>query len=49
MLLHFGAVDYAASVFVNGKLAKQHEGGYTSFLIDITDLLMNSTTAENTL
>jgi beta-galactosidase/beta-glucuronidase len=38
-LLRFGAVDYAARVWVNGKLAAVHEGGHTPFSADITDLL----------
>ncbi len=38
-LLHFGAVDYAAQVFVNGQKAGAHEGGYLPFEIDITALL----------
>jgi len=38
-ILHLGAVDYLASVFVNGQLAVTHEGGYTPFQADITDLL----------
>lgn len=38
-LLHFGAVDYAASVWVNGALAGRHEGGHTPFSFDITELL----------
>jgi len=37
--LHFGAVDYAATVWVNGKLAGRHTGGYSSFGFDITALL----------
>lgn len=37
--LHFGAVDYTATVWVNGKKAVSHEGGYTPFTADITDLL----------
>ena len=36
--LHFGAVDYKASVFINGVLAGVHEGGYSSFCFDITSL-----------
>ena len=40
LLLHFGAVDWAATVWVNGALAGCHEGGYTPFSIDITDLLV---------
>ncbi len=39
LLLHFGAVDYQAEVYLNGKLAVSHEGGYTPFHADVTDLL----------
>ncbi|HEV2846245.1 MAG TPA: glycoside hydrolase family 2 TIM barrel-domain containing protein [Thermoanaerobaculia bacterium] len=39
LLLHFGAVDWAASVWINGCLAACHEGGYTPFTVDLTDLL----------
>ncbi len=39
LVLHFGAVDYAATVWVNGSIAGKHEGGYTPFAIDITDLV----------
>jgi beta-galactosidase/beta-glucuronidase len=39
LLLHFGAVDYAAKVWVNGALVVTHEGGYTPFTADITDFL----------
>ncbi|PJN88552.1 glycoside hydrolase family 2 protein [Bacillus sp. mrc49] len=38
-ILHFGAVDYEASVFINGKLVGRHEGGHTSFSFDITPYL----------
>jgi len=41
MILHFGAVDYAATVWVNGIFATKHEGGYTPFRVDITDQLKN--------
>ncbi|MBQ3888723.1 MAG: beta-galactosidase [Clostridia bacterium] len=34
----FGAVDFHARVFVNGELAGEHYGGYTSFRIEITAL-----------
>lgn len=36
-VLHFGAVDYAASVWVNGVCVGWHEGGYTPFHFDITE------------
>jgi len=39
LLLHFGAVDWRAEVFVNGKPAGTHEGGYDPFTFDITDAL----------
>jgi len=35
-ILHFGAVDYFARVWVNGQLVTEHEGGHTSFSADIT-------------
>lgn len=38
-VLHFGAVDYFAKVFINGKLAGTHKGGYVSFEFDITEFL----------
>ena len=38
ILLHFGAVDTIATVFINGKEIAHHEGGYLPFSIDITDL-----------
>lgn len=37
--LNFGAVDYEATVFVNGIQVGHHEGGYTAFTIDITPAL----------
>lgn len=39
ILLHFGAVDYHAIVFVNGTKVGEHRGGYTSFTFDITSAL----------
>lgn len=39
VLLHFGAVDYQAEVWVNGQSVGQHEGGYDSFSFDITEAL----------
>jgi beta-galactosidase/beta-glucuronidase len=42
LLLHFGAVDYRASVWVNGDLVAIHEGGHTPFSADITASLKPS-------
>ncbi|MBE6576696.1 MAG: glycoside hydrolase family 2 [Ruminococcaceae bacterium] len=44
--LHFGAVDSYCKVFVNGKLACSHRGGYTPFETDIAELIFEG---ENTL
>lgn len=40
--LNFGAVDYHARVWVNGKQVAEHTGGYTAFSADITDALKGS-------
>ncbi|EHQ63620.1 glycoside hydrolase family 2 [Paenibacillus dendritiformis C454] len=39
VLLHFGAVDYRAWVYVNGQYVGMHEGGSVPFHFDITDKL----------
>ncbi len=39
VLLHFGAVDNYATVWVNGTKAGDHRGGYTPFAFDVTSLL----------
>ena len=39
VLLHFGAVDHACAVQVNGHLVGGHRGGYWPFTFDITDAL----------
>ncbi len=39
VLLHFGAVDQTAKVWVNNQLVATHKGGYTAFSADITDVL----------
>ena len=46
LLLHFGAVDEEAQVWVNGKKAGTHQGGYIPFTLDVTDLVHDG---ENTL
>ncbi len=46
VLIHFGAVDYLSEVYVNGKKAGTHRGGYSSFKFDITDFLSEG---ENTI
>jgi len=46
VLLHFGAVDRIAAVFLNGKKLGTHTGGYTSFSFNITSYLKPG---ENTL
>jgi hypothetical protein len=38
MLLHFGAVDHRATVWADGRPIARHEGGYTPFHVDVTDL-----------
>ena len=38
-ILHFGAVDYLTRVWVNGHKVTEHEGGHTSFCVDITTVL----------
>jgi hypothetical protein len=37
LLLHFGAVDYRATVWINQTIVGTHEGGYTPFTLDVTD------------
>jgi beta-galactosidase/beta-glucuronidase len=39
LLLHFGAVDYRAEVWVNGRMVARHEGGHTPFAADIAPVL----------
>lgn len=45
VLLHFGAVDQEAAVYMNGQQVAYHMGGYTSFTADVTEALQ----PENTL
>jgi len=37
LLLHFGAVDYRATVWVNGQRAGEHVGGHSPFTVDVTE------------
>ena len=39
LLLHFGAVDYSASVWVNGEWVAHHEGGHTPFFAEVSGRL----------
>jgi PA14 domain-containing protein/chitobiase/beta-hexosaminidase-like protein/glycosyl hydrolase family 2 len=40
LLIHFGAVDWRATVYVNGHRVVEHTGGYSPFTADITDALV---------
>ncbi len=42
LVLHFGAVDWDATVWVNGRKVGAHRGGYDPFTFDITDALKES-------
>ena len=42
LLLHFGAVDQEARVYVNGTLAGAHLGGYTAFTVELTAFLTDT-------
>ena len=39
IILHFGAVDYEACIYVNGRFVERHFGGGSSFALDITDFV----------
>lgn len=39
IILHFGAVDYFCTAYINGKAAGEHKGGYSSFSFDVTGLV----------
>jgi hypothetical protein len=41
LLLHFGAVDWKCTAWVNGKEVGQHTGGYDPFTFDVTDALQD--------
>ena len=46
IILHFGAVDWLCTVFVNGKEVATHQGGYDPFSIDITTSLKKGSRQE---
>ena len=39
--LYFGAVNYESIVYLNGKRLGRHEGGFTPFNFDVTDVIQN--------
>lgn len=39
LLLHFGAVDHRARVWIDGQFIGEHEGGHTPFVLDVTEAL----------
>lgn len=45
-LLHFGAVDWQATIYVNGKEVGSHEGGYDPFTVDISSALIKGSKQE---
>ena len=46
LLLHFGAVDYSATVWIDRARAGSHTGGYTPFTIDVTPFLSGGGACE---
>jgi len=46
ILLHFGAVDWETQVYINGKKAGEHRGGYDPFSFDITELCISGKKQE---
>ncbi len=46
LLLHFGAVDWQAEVWVNGRAVGKHEGGFDPFTFDITEALQSGAEQE---
>src|SRR5919202_403560 len=39
LLLHFGAIDWQSTIYVNGRRVADHTGGYDAFTVDVTDAL----------
>lgn len=46
VILHFGGVDWQADVFINGKKAGTHKGGFSAFSFDITNLIKKGRNQE---
>ncbi|SBW01656.1 Beta-galactosidase/beta-glucuronidase [uncultured Dysgonomonas sp.] len=42
LFLYFGAVSYRCRIYLNGKEIGQHEGGFTPFQIEVTDLVKDT-------
>ena len=42
LILHLGAVDYRATVWIDGNQVGEHEGGHVPFELDVTDALTES-------
>ncbi|MGN8049686.1 glycoside hydrolase family 2 TIM barrel-domain containing protein [Curtobacterium sp. 22159] len=49
LVLHFGAVDYRARFWIDGRFIGEHEGGHTPFSFDVTEALAGAPDAEHTL
>ena len=49
VILHFGAVDWQSSFFVNGRHITNHTGGYDAIDIDITDAIVRDNSSLNEL
>ncbi len=43
LYVHFGAINYRSSVYLNGELLGEHEGGFTPFQIELTDKVKTGT------
>ncbi|MFT3767008.1 MAG: glycoside hydrolase family 2 TIM barrel-domain containing protein [Minicystis sp.] len=46
LILHFGAVDYEATVWIDGHRAAHHTGGYTPFSVDVTGFVTEARAIE---
>jgi len=46
LVLHFGAVDHRARVWIDGQFIGEHEGGHTPFSFDVTEALAGGTSTD---